>query len=192
MIKLWIKIIKPKGVHAKWLIFLTLVSILVLGTTGHFEVIKQYLDTEILTFKAGEYKISAYGLLRAVVMVAIIFWVTAIASDIAENRIGKISKLRAANRTLILKIIQIVIYFIAFLFTLNVVGVDLTTLTVFSGALGIGLGFGLQKIASNFISGIILLLEKSVEQDDLIELADGTFGFIRKSSARFTSNRNIR
>jgi small-conductance mechanosensitive channel len=186
MTNLWINIIKPKGAYAKWLIFLTLVAILILGTTGHFEVIRQFLDTETLTFKTGEFRISAYGFLRALVTIALIFWVTAIASDVVESRVGKIKKLRAANRTLLLKIIQIIIYFIAFLFTLDVVGVDLTTLTVFSGALGIGLGFGLQKIASNFISGIILLLEKSVEQDDLVELADGTFGFIRKSSARFT------
>ena len=66
------------------------------------------------------------------------------------------------------------------------IGLDLTTLTVFGGALGIGLGFGLQKIASNFISGLILLLERSVEQDDLIELPDGTSGFVRRSSARYT------
>ena len=186
MAGLWLNIIKPKGIYAKWLTFLTLIAILVLGTTGHFDVVKQYLDTETLTFKAGEYEISAYGLLRALVVIALIFWVTAIISDVAESRIGNIKKLRASNRALVLKIIQIVLYFVAFLFTLDVICVDLTTLTVFSGALGIGLGFGLQKIASNFISGIILLLEKSVEQDDLVELSDGTFGFIRKSSARFT------
>jgi small-conductance mechanosensitive channel len=69
---------------------------------------------------------------------------------------------------------------------LDFVGIDLTTLTVFSGAVGIGLGFGLQKIASNFISGLILLMEKSIEEGDLIELADGTFGFVRRASARYT------
>lgn len=186
MTNLWISIIKPKGQYAKWLIFLTLVGILLLGTTGHFEILRQYLDTEMMTFKAGSYKISAYGFLRALVAIALIFWVTAIVSDFAENRIGKIKQLRAANRALLSKIFQIAIYLLAILFALNIIGVDLTTLTVFSGALGIGLGFGLQKISSNFISGIILLLEKSIEQDDLIELNDGTFGFIRKSSARYT------
>jgi len=186
MENLWINIVKPKGIYAKWFIFLTLVAILALEATNSFNIIRQYLDTETLTFKAGEYKISAYGFLRALVTIALIFWVTAIISDVAEVRIGKIKNLRASNRALVLKIIQITLYFVAFLFTLDVAGIDLTTLTVFSGALGIGLGFGLQKIASNFISGIILLLEKSVEQDDLIELADGTLGFIRKANARFT------
>lgn len=186
MNKIWFSIIKPKGIYAKWLIFFTLVVILVLGASGHFDIIKQYLDTEALTFTAGEYKISVYALLKGCMTVAIIFWITAVISEVAEKRIGKIKKIRAANRSLILKIIQIAIYFVAFLFALDVVGIDLMTLTVFSGALGIGLGFGLQKIASNFISGIILLLEKSIEQDDLVELADGTFGFIRESSARYT------
>ncbi|MBT6547667.1 MAG: mechanosensitive ion channel, partial [Gammaproteobacteria bacterium] len=79
-----------------------------------------------------------------------------------------------------------VIYLVAFLVGLDFVGIDLTTLTVFSGAVGIGLGFGLQKIASNFISGLILLMEKSIEEGDLIELSDGTFGYIRRASARYT------
>ena len=79
-----------------------------------------------------------------------------------------------------------IIYFLAFLLVLGVLGIDLTALTVFSGALGIGIGFGLQKIASNFISGIILLFEKSVEEGDLIELGDGTSGFVRETGARYT------
>jgi small-conductance mechanosensitive channel len=65
-------------------------------------------------------------------------------------------------------------------------GINLTALSVFGGALGVGLGFGLQKIASNFISGLILLFEKSIEPNDLIELADGTTGFIRRTKARYT------
>ena len=69
---------------------------------------------------------------------------------------------------------------------LDVLGIDLTTLAVFSGAVGIGIGFGLQKITSNFISGLILLFEKSIENDDLVELTDGTYGFIRHTGARYT------
>lgn len=186
MANIWLKIIKPKGSYAKWLVFITLVVIMALGAAGHFEIVRQYLDTDVLTFKVGDYSLSAYGMLRAFVAIALIFWLTAIVSDFAESRIGKIRKLRAANRALLLKVVQIAIYIIAFLLALDVVGIDLTTLTVFSGALGIGLGFGLQKIASNFISGLILLLEKSAEQGDLIELSDGTFGFVRKASARYT------
>lgn len=186
MKQIWISLIKPKARYAKWLIFLALASILAIGAGGYFDIVKQYLDTEMLTFTAGEYKISAYGVLRAIITLALVFWVAAIISDVAENRVDKMHKLRASTRALLIKIFHIAIYIIAFLFSLDMVGIDLTTLTVFSGALGIGLGFGLQKIASNFISGLILLLEKSVEQGDLIELPDGTYGFVRKSGARYT------
>ncbi len=186
MKKLWLGILKPKGSLAKWLLFLMMATVLAAGAMGQFDIIKQYTDTEALSFKIGDYSISAYKALKAALIIVLIFWTAAIASDVAENRIGDIQTLRAANRTLLLKIVQIGIYFVAFLFALDILGIDLTTLTVFSGALGIGLGFGLQKIASNFISGIILLLEKSIEQDDLVELSDGTFGFVRKASARFT------
>jgi len=186
MANFFLQIIKPKGLHAKWLIFITLVAVLVLEAGGYFEQVRTHLNTEQLTFTAGEFSISAYGILRGLIVIALIFWVTAIASDIVESRISKIRKIRAANRALITKILQIAIYVIAFLVTLDVIGIDLTALTVFSGAVGIGLGFGLQKVASNFISGLILLFEKSAEQGDLIELSDGTIGFVRKSSARYT------
>lgn len=180
------KIVKPRGVYAKWLIFGLLLAILGVGAAGHFQIVREYLDTEALTFAAGNFKISAYGILRALIIAILIFWSTAIISEFIEKRIGKIRRMRAANRALLTKIFQIGLYFISFLFTLDILGIDLTALTVFSGALGIGLGFGLQKIASNFISGLILLFEKSVEQDDLIELGDGTNGFVRRSSARYT------
>ena len=181
---LWINLIKPKGMHAKWLIFITLIAILALGAGGYFDIVREYLDTESLTFGIGEYSTSLYKVLRALLLVAIIFWSTAIIIETIEIRINKIRRIRAATRTLLIKIFHIIAYIIAFLLTLDFIGIDLTTLTVFSGAVGIGLGFGLQKIASNFISGLILLLEKSVEQGDLIELSDGTFGFVRKSGAR--------
>ena len=74
----------------------------------------------------------------------------------------------------------------AFLFSLDLIGLDIMTFTVFSGAVGIGIGFGLQKVTSNFISGLILLFEKSIEQDDLIELNDGTYGFVQHTGARYT------
>lgn len=118
--------------------------------------------------------------------IIVIFWITAIIIEFSDKRITGMKKMRAANRVLIQKILQIIIYFVAFLITMNILGVDLTSLTVLSGALGIGLGFGLQKIASNFVSGMILLIERSLKPNDLIELEDGTIGWVRKSSSRST------
>lgn len=157
-----------------------------MGATGHLDTVKKYTDSETLSFQLGSYTVTAYQILKSIFILGFIFWTAATVSYIAESRICTLKKVRAANRSLLLKAAQIAIYLVSFLLALDIIGVDLTTLTVFSGALGIGLGFGLQKISSNFISGIILLLEKSVEQDDLIEMADGTAGYIRKSNARFT------
>jgi small-conductance mechanosensitive channel len=186
MRKIWISLIKPKGSHAKWLTLVFLCGLAWLWTNGHFEVVRQYLDTEKFTLSVGEFKITLYEVVKSIIFIVLIFWITAIVSDFAERRIAAMKKMRVANKALVQKLLQILIYFVAFLFTLNILGIDLTSLTILSGALGIGLGFGLQKIAANFVSGIILLLERSLKPGDLIELEDGTFGYVRKSSSRAT------
>ncbi|MFT6106370.1 MAG: small-conductance mechanosensitive channel [Rickettsiales bacterium] len=69
---------------------------------------------------------------------------------------------------------------------LNILNIKLASLAFFGGAIGIGIGFGLQKITSNFISGLILLFEKSIEEGDLVELENGVYGFIKHTGARYT------
>jgi small-conductance mechanosensitive channel len=186
MKKPWLSIIKPKGALAKYFFFAVLAVIIGLGASGYLDVIKANTDTDTLSIGISDYNISLYDVIKGVSILILIFWTAAIITDFAGNRINKFTHIRAANRSLIVKTAQIAIYFISSLLALDILGIDLTTLTVFSGALGIGLGFGLQKITSNFFSGIILLLEKSVEQDDLVEMSDGIIGFVRKSSARYT------
>lgn len=186
MKKIWLSFIQPGGNTAKILIFLALIAILGLGYFDQFAVLRSYLDTEALTFSVGSYQVSLYDALGAVAVVILVFWIAAIFSDVSQKQIGKLAGISTGNRTLAVKISTITIYVIAGLIALDFIGVDLTTLTIFSGALGIGLGFGLQKIASNFVSGLILLFEKSIEEGDLLELSDGTYGYIRKASARFT------
>ena len=186
MKNLLINLLKPNGPWARWLIFLTLAAMLGLGWAGYFEILKEYTDTEVLSFTVGDYSISVYMVLKALLIIILVFWTAAIAADFAESRLGHLGNIRSANRSLYLKITQILIYMVALLVTLDILGINLTALTVFSGAFGIGLGFGLQKIASSFVSGLILLFEKSVEQDHLVEMSGGISGFVRKISARFT------
>ena len=186
MKKIWLSLLQPGGNTAKILIFLALIAILGLGYFEQFAVLRSYLDTEALTFTLGSYRVSLYDALGAIAIVILVFWVAAIFSDVSQKQISRLAGISTGNRTLAVKMSTITIYVIAGLIALDFIGVDLTTLTIFSGALGIGLGFGLQKIASNFVSGLILLFEKSVEEGDLIELSDGTYGYIRRASARFT------
>jgi len=180
-----LSVIKPSGLWARILVFLTLAGIVAAGLSGHFEIARQYLDTESLTYQVGNVRVSAYTILRAILVLALVFWTAAIIADIVDRRLGKIQRMRKTTRVLISKVFQITLYVLAGLIALDMIGLDLTTLTVFGGALGIGLGFGLQKIASNFVSGLILLLERSIEEDDLIELTDGTSGFVRRTNARY-------
>jgi small-conductance mechanosensitive channel len=87
-------------------------------------------------------------------------------------------------RVALSKVSKVVLYAIAILVALNSVGIDLTTLTVFGGALGVGLGFGFQRIASNFISGFILLFDRSIKPGDVISVGD-RFGWVVQLNARY-------
>lgn len=181
-----ISLVRPQGVFSKIIVWLMLVGIAYAWANGHFDIIKQYTDTEALSFSSGNFNISLYTAMKALLNIIIIVWITSFIADFTNKRISSLKKVKIANRTLIQKIFQIIIYLIAFLISLNVLGIDLTSLTVLSGAVGIGLGFGLQKIAANFISGFILTLERSLKIGDLIELEDGTFGYVRQSTSRAT------
>ena len=146
--------------------------------------IKEFLNADALSLQIGTAKFSAYLIIQGVIIIATLLWLTGFLSDIAAKFIKKIPGINSNNRNLITKALQILIYFIAFQIGMNFLGIDLTALAVFSGALGIGIGFGLQKVTSNFISGIIILFEKTVQNDDLIELNDGTLGFLRNTGSR--------
>jgi small-conductance mechanosensitive channel len=134
----------------------------------------------------GDYDLTLWVFLRSAIIIILLFWSAATLTDFADGRISRIKRLRVSTRNLLMKTFQIGIYFVAAMLALDTLGINLTTLAVFSGAIGIGLGFGLQKISSNFISGLILALERSVNIGDKVELQDGTSGFIRKSGARYT------
>lgn len=181
-----IRLLKPKAIYAQILLLLLAFGFIYLGYEGHLDKLEAMLSKPPFAFRIGDFNFSLYLLLKGTIAVVSIFWLAGLISDFGERALKNISSVRRSNRDIITKVMQIVIYTICFLIVLDVLGIDLTALTVLGGAVGIGLGFGLQKIASNFVSGIIMLFEKSVEADDLVELSDGTFGTIRKTGARYT------
>ena len=180
----WKNLLKPDSGLAKFLLFAFVFFFFSLEFLPFLEPIKNFLNADSLSINIGESKFSAYLIIQGVLIIATLLWVTGILSDIAAKFVKKIAGINSNNRNLITKALQILIYFIAFQIGMNFLGIDLTALAVFSGALGIGIGFGLQKITSNFISGIIILFEKTVQNDDLIELNDGTLGFLRNTGSR--------
>jgi small-conductance mechanosensitive channel len=115
-----------------------------------------------------------------------LFWFAGVVSQFTEKRINAMKKLRSGNKALLSKMIQVVIYVVVFLIATHALGINMAAFAVLGGTIGIGIGFGLQKITSNFISGMILLFEKSIETDDLIELSNGALGYVRQTYARYT------
>jgi small-conductance mechanosensitive channel len=186
MNKILTRLLRPKEWIVKLLLAIVVVAFLAAAFLGYLNPIITFLDSDTLAFQVGETRISAYLVVKALLAITLLFWVAGLFSDLSEKKIKTLRNIKASNRSLITKALQIFIYFIAALIALDVLGIDLTALTVLGGAIGIGIGFGLQKITSNFISGLILIFEKSIEEDDLVELEDGTAGFVRHTGARYT------
>jgi small-conductance mechanosensitive channel len=113
-------------------------------------------------------------------------WVTNIASNFAESRITRSSDLTPSIQVLLVKMIRLGLMIFAVAVAMSAVGIDLSALAIFSGAAGVGIGFGLQKIVANFISGIILLADKSVKPGDLVTIGDST-GRINEMKTRYIS-----
>ncbi len=137
-------------------------------------------------FSVGNFRFSILRLLQATFLVGVVLWVAFGVGNFLDRRIQQVEELTPSLRVLIGKILRIALIVIAALVAISGLGIDLTALTVLSGAIGVGIGFGLQKVVSNFISGIIILLDQSIKPGDTISLGD-TFGWIRELRARFVS-----
>jgi potassium-dependent mechanosensitive channel len=137
-----------------------------------------------LQVNLGNISFSVMSLVRGVIAGSLLFWLGRWSNTQSAEFIGKQQEMRPATRELAIKTVEIVIFGAAFLLLMNIMGIDLTTLAVLGGAIGVGLGFGLQKIAANFISGIILLLEGQATVGDYVELDGGEQGKIVKMTAR--------
>lgn len=139
-----------------------------------------------LAIDVGKFHLSLLLVFKAVVAFGLLFWIGKLMATLLARSFEAAHTLTPSQRVLFSKLSNITIYALGFMIGLNVVGIDLTTLTVFSGALGLGIGFGLQKVFSNFISGIILLLDRSVKPGDVIAIND-TYGWVNYLGARCVS-----
>ncbi len=151
---------------------------------GIAEDFSAFLDT--VAFEIGEFRLSLLGLLKAVVITGILFVLARAVTTGTARRIESNTEMSPSMQVLAIKFLQVLLYGAAFFIGLNAVGFDLTGLAVLSGAIGVGLGFGLQKVVSNLVSGVIILLDKSIKPGDVISLGD-TFGWIQTLGARYAS-----
>ncbi|WP_200821233.1 mechanosensitive ion channel family protein [Oceanicoccus sp. KOV_DT_Chl] len=141
---------------------------------------------EEISLEVGNINISAYGVTRVLIFGSFLFWLGRVSNNFGKAVIRNHDSLDVPTKEVFSKLFEVVLFCIVALLLLNVMGVNLTTLAVFGGAVGVGLGLGLQSIASNFISGIIILLDRSLTVGDFVELDDGQKGFVREFRMRYT------
>lgn len=137
-------------------------------------------------FSIGDFRVSPLLIVKVVVFLGVLLWVAISLGNFAERQLQAAEDLAPSLRVLLGKVLKVVLIITATLVGLSGLGIDLTVFAVFSGAIGVGLGFGLQKVVSNFISGIIILMDRSIKPGDTISLGE-TFGWIRELRARFVS-----
>ena len=162
-------------------------SVTVIVTLHILGILPQTMATlDTLAFTFGETRLTLLVVIKAVLTLAVLLVAATWIVRMATSRIETVEDVSPSMKVLADKLLRIFVYTVAVVLGLQSVGFDMTNLTVLSGAIGLGLGFGLQKIVSNLVSGVILLLDKSIKPGDVISLGD-TFGWITALGARYVS-----
>lgn len=146
---------------------------------------------EAVALPIGKSKLNLWQVLQGTVTVAITLLAALWLSNTLEARLNRAVEMNSSLRMVFIRLGRAMLTLLAILIALPLVGIDLTMLSVFGGALGVGLGFGLQKIASNYVSGFILLLDHSIRIGDLIGIDTGTRGQVTRITTRFTVLRTL-
>ncbi len=159
-------------------------TIAALSILGLLEPVSSALDSTAIVL--GGLRITPLLVVKTSVLLLVALWAAVAASDFLDKRVQSTTDLTPSIQVLIGKLIRLFLIAISIMVVLSSVGIDLSALALFSGAVGVGLGFGLQKIVSNLVSGIILLADKSIKPGDVITVGD-SFGWVVTMGARYTS-----
>jgi len=160
----------------------TLWVVFALYLFGWLPVVNELLDS--IAFSIGEVRISLQGIIKFLIISAILVLVALAVSRYVEGRLSSSQVIDSGIQTGVVKVIRYGLIGIAVLVAMSMAGLELTTLTVLGGALGIGVGFGLQKVASNLISGFLILFDRSIRPGDVISIGE-SYGWVEKMRARY-------
>ena len=166
------------------LVSITAWFVAALSITGQLDATVDLLDSFAIVL--GGLRLTPLLVIKAGALLIIALWLTNITSNFVESRINQATDLTPSVQVLLIKIIRIGLLTVAIIIALSAVGINLSALAVFSGAVGVGIGIGLQKLVANFISGIVLLADKSVKPGDLVTIGDNT-GRISAMKTRYIS-----
>jgi small-conductance mechanosensitive channel len=181
----------PRSWISRWESRLALLvwAVLAFALLGWFDFIESSLDA--IDLIPGKNQFTLWSLLKGLVVVTLFIVIASLVSRAVEARVMKITGLALSTRVGISKFTYFFLLGLGVLVGINAAGVDLTALTVLTGAVGIGLGFGLQAIASNFVSGFVLLMDKSIKPGDVISFTGVTgtstenFGWVQELRGRY-------
>lgn len=140
---------------------------------------------DALGMDIGSFRLSALSVIKGLMAIFLLLYGALAVAGILDRRIGRAKSLTPSSRVLLSKVTRVVLIVSAFLVGVTMAGIDLSLFAVFSGAVGLGVGFGLQKGISNLFSGMMLLMDQSIKPGDIIEI-DGTFGWVNQMGARYT------
>ena len=157
-----------------------------LSVFGQLQPTLDLLDSDAASIVLGGLRLTPLVLIKLGGLLIVALWLTNIASNFVESRITRSADLTPSIQVLLVKMIRMGLMVLAIIIALSAVGINLSALAVFSGAVGVGIGIGLQKIVANFISGIILLADKSVKPGDLVTIGDSS-GRISAMKTRYIS-----
>jgi small-conductance mechanosensitive channel len=146
---------------------------------------------EQVSFKVGKQTLDLWMLMHGAVTVGITLLIALWFASLIESRLLAAEQMDGNVREVLARLAKAILSVIALLCSLSLVGIDVTTLSVFSGALAVGLGFGLQKIASNYVSGFIILLDRSIRLGNLVAVDDKTSGTVTQITTRYTVLRTL-
>jgi small-conductance mechanosensitive channel len=141
---------------------------------------------DAMAVPVGNFRVSLLLVLKGAVTLAIFVWIANALSRLIDQRLRVFGPLTPAVHVLAAKLVRMTLLLLAVVLALGSIGIDLTAFAVFSGAVGVGVGFGLQKVVSNLVSGVILLLDRSIKPGDVIEI-EGTYGSVIALNARYAS-----
>ena len=171
----------------RWISWLAWIGVAIY-LTGLWPFVRDALQD--VDFAVGKQKFSLLlvlqGTLSIIATLLIVLWL----GRLAETRLMNATSLQANLRVMFSKLVQVLLLLAAFLIALPAVGIDLTVLSVFGGMLGVGIGFGLQKIAANYISGFIILMDRSVSIGDVVTIGEHT-GTLTQMTARYVVVRGV-
>jgi small-conductance mechanosensitive channel len=171
---------------ANRIVTISIWTITALSILQLLEPVTATLDAPAVTLMVGGLRITPLLVLKTTALLLITLWVATASSNFIDRRVQGFTDLTPSIQVLISKLIRILLITLAVVIALNSMGIDLSVLALFSGAVGVGLGFGLQKIVSNLVSGIILLADKSIKPGDVISVGD-QIGRVGVMGARYTS-----